>query len=87
MSQLCRAKLLKSIQSVHTAVVSYANCLCKEIPEKDREIFFKFGLELSVQLQELRKLYASLYQVDPLGGLPPMLEHCCTSNTKDPFTE
>lgn len=40
MSSLCRHKLLKSIQAVHGAVISYANCVCEDISEKEKEIFF-----------------------------------------------
>lgn len=39
MSSLCRHKLLKSIQAVHGAVISYANCVCEDISEKEKEIF------------------------------------------------
>lgn len=69
---VCREKLLKSIQSVHAAVVSYANCLCEDAPAEGQEVFYQFGLELSRQLQELRKLYVRLYDVDPLGGHNPI---------------
>ncbi len=39
MSSLCRHKLLKSIQMVHNAVISYANCVCEDFPKKEKEIF------------------------------------------------
>ncbi|MGG1612147.1 hypothetical protein [Paenibacillus sp. FSL K6-2441] len=84
MSSLCRHKLLKSIQAVHGAVISYANCVCEDISEKEKEIFFKFGLELAVQLQELRRLYISLYQFDPLSGIPTVDTQCCTSKINHP---
>lgn len=77
----CQEKLLKSILSAHTAVIAYANCLCTEIPEEEQEVFFEFGLELSTQLQELRKMYCRLYQVDPLSGYTPLrIDGCETKN-------
>lgn len=77
----CQEKLLKSILSAHTAVVAYANCICEEIPEEEQEVFFKFGLELSIQLQELRKMYVRLYQVDPLSSYRPLrVDYCKTEN-------
>jgi hypothetical protein len=50
---ICRDQLLKSMQAVHLAVVSYANCVCEEIDEQEREMLFASGLELSNQLAEL----------------------------------
>ncbi|RXZ80752.1 hypothetical protein EBB07_17355 [Paenibacillaceae bacterium] len=72
MSHLCRDKLVRSIQSVHSTMLAYANCLCEDFSEEDQEAFFKYGLELSMQLQELRKLHIRLYQVDPLNGYQSM---------------
>ncbi|WP_106766918.1 hypothetical protein [Paenibacillus faecalis] len=72
MNHVCGEKLLKCIQSVHVAIMAYANCLCIDGTEEDQEIFFKFGEELSLQLKELRQLYISLYQFDPLDGYPPI---------------
>jgi hypothetical protein len=40
---ICRERLLKSIQAVHAAVVSYVNCLCEEIDEQEREMLFSSG--------------------------------------------
>lgn len=68
---ICRERLLKSIQSVHAAIISYASCMCEEVPLQEREILYKFGLELSLQLQELRKLYTRLYKIDPLSRFEP----------------
>lgn len=76
MSQLCREKLLKSIQAVHLATMNYANCLCEDISEEDKEVFFRFGTELSFQLKELRRLYTTLYGVDPLSGFAPIPSTC-----------
>ncbi len=67
----CRERLLRSIQSVHAAIISYASCICEEVAFQERETFYKFGLELSLQLQELRKIYTSLYKIDPLSGFGP----------------
>ncbi|MOA13738.1 hypothetical protein D3C78_1338000 [compost metagenome] len=80
MSNICREKLLKSIQVVHVAVLNYSNCLCEEISEEDTELIFRFGTELSVQLKELRNLYKSLYGVDPLNGFDaiPSVYNCAT---------
>ncbi|USG67778.1 hypothetical protein NDK47_11085 [Brevibacillus ruminantium] len=77
---VCREKLLKNIQSVRAAVVSYANCLCEDAPAKDQEVFYQFGLELSHQLMELRKLYVRLYDVNPLSGHNPISITRCSDH-------
>ncbi|MFC9710742.1 hypothetical protein ACFTRD_21575 [Paenibacillus sp. NPDC056933] len=73
---ICRDQLLKSIRSVHLAVLSYANCVCEEIDEQERELLFASGLELSNQLAELRKMYIKQYKVDPITGLRPITLSC-----------
>ncbi|MEK4277692.1 hypothetical protein [Paenibacillus sp. FSL R7-0026] len=75
-NQQCQEKLMKCIQSVHYAIMSYANCLCEEKTETDQEIFFKFGEELSLQLKDLRGLYKGLYGFDPLDGHHPIPTKC-----------
>lgn len=71
---ICRERLLKSIQAVHTAVVSYANCLCEEVDEQEREMLFAAGLELSKQLEGLRTMYTKQYKIDPITGLAASAE-------------
>lgn len=65
---ICRERLMKCIQAVHIAVLSYANCICEEADETEREMLFSSGLELSHQLQELRDMYVKQYKVDPIAG-------------------
>ncbi|MHA7578991.1 hypothetical protein ACX12E_01225 [Paenibacillus vandeheii] len=77
---ICRDQLLKSIQAVHLAVLSYANCVCEEIDEKEREMLFTSGLELSNQLAELRKVYIKQYKVDPITGFQPITLSCTCQN-------
>lgn len=79
--QRCREKLMKCIQSVHYAIMSYANCLCEGRTEPDKEIFFKFGEELSLQLKELCGLYKELYGLILEGHHPiPTKCQCGLSN-------
>lgn len=78
---ICRNQLLKSIQAVHLAIVSYANCVCEEIDEQERELLFTSGLELSNQLAELRKMYIKQYKIDPITGFQPVTTSCnCQKN-------
>jgi hypothetical protein len=78
---ICRDQLLKSIQAIHLAVVSYANCVCEEIDEQEREMLFTSGLELSNQLAELRRMYIKQYKVDPITGFQPVTISCdCKKN-------
>lgn len=77
---ICRERLLKSIQSLHAAVVAYARCICEELEESERELLFASGLELSRQLQELRKLYVKQYKIDPITGFPPVQFICPTDH-------
>ncbi|MBT2293058.1 hypothetical protein J7E73_28890 [Paenibacillus albidus] len=74
---ICREHLLKSIQAVHSAVISYANCICVEANEDEREMLFASGLELSRQLSELRLLYMNQYKVDPITGFHPEMTFSC----------
>ncbi|MBW4084200.1 hypothetical protein [Paenibacillus sp. S150] len=73
---ICRHQLLKSIQAVHLAVVAYANCICDEIDEQERELLFASGLELSKQLAELRNMYIKQYKTDPITGFQPLTMTC-----------
>ncbi|MFB5268606.1 hypothetical protein ACE41H_17735 [Paenibacillus enshidis] len=74
---ICREQLLKSIQAVHVAVTSYANCICEDVTEQEREMLFMSGLELSKQLAELRKMYTKQYKFDPITGSQTELKISC----------
>ncbi|MNC54299.1 hypothetical protein D3C75_1037750 [compost metagenome] len=76
---ICRDRLLKSIQAAHLAILSYANCICEEADEAERELLFTSGLELSRQLQKLREMYVRQYKVDPLTGFQPETTFLCNS--------
>ncbi|UOK64989.1 hypothetical protein MT997_11710 [Paenibacillus sp. OVF10] len=67
---VCQEYLLKSIQAVHKAVMTYSNCISKDegsdTKQQEQETFQKFGLELSTQLATLRNMYIEKFGVDPI---------------------
>lgn len=69
---VCQNYLLKSIQAVHKAVMTYSNCIStdegSDTKQQDQETIQKFGLELSTQLATLRNMYIEKFGVDPITG-------------------
>lgn len=69
---ICQNNLLKSIQAVHKAVMTYSNCIITDDVEstkqEEQETLQKFGLELSTQLSTLRHMYIEKFGVDPITG-------------------
>lgn len=66
---ITQEKLLKTIQTTHANLSNYASCLSEENTPEEKEVLFKYGLELSYQLKELRSLYSNHYGKDPLSGI------------------
>ncbi len=65
---VCRDNLFRSIQCAHHAVLAYAQCVCDEASESEREMYYEFGLVMTKQLAKLRETSLRIYNVDPLNG-------------------
>lgn len=79
---VCQDHLLKSIQAIHKAAITYSNCIAyKEAHDpQEEEIFQKFGLELTTQLAVLRKMYLDKFGIDPITGHPQEILNPCNCN-------
>lgn len=82
---VCQNHLLKSIQAVHKAVMTYSNCIFTDeeddTKKQEQETFQKFGLELSTQLATLRNMYIEKFGIDPITGRPQEILLPCSCQT------
>lgn len=65
MNHIDQEKLVKSIQSIHSALI-FNHYNCAETTNEFKESFCQLGFDLSVLLQKMRVLHRQIYGYDPL---------------------